>query len=77
MILMGSGMGLLIEAWKVRMELLFAYPHDSDLGREQITKAVDIKIVASQPGSLLPWQVVFAGRSTSIDGVSVSYQRPR
>jgi len=43
MIRMGSGMGLLIEAWK-------------------ITKAVDIKIVASQPGSLLPWQVVFADK---------------
>ena len=28
MILMGSGMGLLIEAWKVRLELLFAYPRD-------------------------------------------------
>jgi hypothetical protein len=43
MILMGSGMGVLIEAWK-------------------ITKAVDIKIAASQPGSLLPWQVVIADK---------------
>ncbi|KAI9467040.1 cleft lip and palate associated transmembrane protein [Lactarius psammicola] len=43
MILMGSGMGLLIEAWK-------------------ITKAVDIKVVASQPGSILPWKVVFADK---------------
>ncbi|KAH9077144.1 cleft lip and palate associated transmembrane protein [Lactarius deliciosus] len=43
MILMGSGMGLLIEAWK-------------------ITKAVDIKLVASQPGSVLPWKVVFADK---------------
>jgi hypothetical protein len=43
MILMGSGMGVLIEAWK-------------------ITKAVDIKIVASQPGSVLPWTVLFADK---------------
>lgn len=43
MILMGSGMGLLIEAWK-------------------ITKAVDIKLVASEPGSVLPWKVVFADK---------------
>ncbi|KAI9448006.1 cleft lip and palate associated transmembrane protein [Lactarius indigo] len=43
MILMGSGMGLLIEAWK-------------------ITKAVDIKIVASEPGSVIPWKVVFADK---------------
>ncbi|KAH9977754.1 cleft lip and palate associated transmembrane protein [Lactifluus volemus] len=43
MILMGSGMGLLIEAWK-------------------ITKAVDIKVVASQPGSMLPWKVIFADK---------------
>ncbi|KAH9045378.1 cleft lip and palate associated transmembrane protein [Lactarius pseudohatsudake] len=43
MILMGSGMGLLIEAWK-------------------ITKAVDIKLVAAEPGSVLPWKVVFADK---------------
>jgi hypothetical protein len=43
MILMGSGMGLLIEAWK-------------------ITKAVDIKIVASEPGSMLPWKVIVADK---------------
>jgi len=43
MILMGSGMGVLIEAWK-------------------ITKAVDIKIVASEPGSILPRKVIFADK---------------
>ncbi|KAI0254718.1 cleft lip and palate associated transmembrane protein [Lactifluus subvellereus] len=43
MILMGSGMGLVIEAWK-------------------ITKAVDVKVVASQPGSILPWKVIFADK---------------
>jgi len=43
MILMGSGMGVLIEAWK-------------------ITKAVDIKIVASEPGSMLPWKIIFADK---------------
>ncbi|KAI9452077.1 cleft lip and palate associated transmembrane protein [Russula earlei] len=43
MILMGSGMGVLIEAWK-------------------ITKAVDIKIVASEPGSMLPRKVIFADK---------------
>jgi len=43
MILMGSGMGLLVEAWK-------------------ITKTVDIKIVASEPGSILPWKLIFADK---------------
>jgi len=43
MILMGSGMGLLIEAWK-------------------ITKTVDIKIVASEPGSILPRKLIFADK---------------
>ncbi|PPR02648.1 hypothetical protein CVT24_002131 [Panaeolus cyanescens] len=38
MILMGSGMGVLIEAWK-------------------ITKAVNIKVISSPPGSLLPFKV--------------------
>ncbi|KAH9965903.1 cleft lip and palate transmembrane protein 1-domain-containing protein [Russula dissimulans] len=43
MILVGSGMGVLIEAWK-------------------ITKTVDIKIVASEPGSILPRKVIFADK---------------
>ncbi|KAI0278880.1 cleft lip and palate transmembrane 1 [Russula aff. rugulosa BPL654] len=43
MILMGSGMGVLIEAWK-------------------ITKAVDIKIVTSEPGSMLPRKIIFADK---------------
>ncbi|KAH9035280.1 cleft lip and palate associated transmembrane protein [Lactarius hengduanensis] len=45
MILMGSGMGLLIEAWKVGSQ-----------------RPVDIKLVAAEPGSVLPWKVVFADK---------------
>lgn len=42
MILMGQGVGMLIEAWKV-------------------TKAVDIQLVPSQPGSLLPYRLSIQG----------------
>ncbi|KAH7912954.1 cleft lip and palate associated transmembrane protein [Hygrophoropsis aurantiaca] len=42
MILLGSGMGVVIEAWK-------------------ITKAVDISIIASPPGSRIPYQLSVKG----------------
>jgi hypothetical protein len=64
MILMGSGMGVVIEAWKVRPTLLSAYSAEW-LVRHEITKAVDVKLVASQPGSILPWKVIFAGKPWS------------
>lgn len=40
MILLGQGMGILLEAWK-------------------ITKTVDVRVRASEPGSLLPYKVTF------------------
>jgi hypothetical protein len=49
MILMGQGMGMLIEAWKV-------------------TKAVDIQVVQSSPGSMLPYRLRFQGAYLTIYG---------
>ena len=58
MILMGSGMGVVIEAWKV------ITPHKSYfslLTVKKITKAVDIRLIQSSPGSLLPYQLDIKG----------------
>ena len=43
MILLGQGMGILIEAWK-------------------ITKTVDVQISAGDPGSWLPYKIIFADK---------------
>ena len=59
MILMGQGMGMVIEAWKVRFyiilfnkKLVFIILPD-----QQITKAVDIKMVPAPPGALIPYKL--------------------
>jgi hypothetical protein len=59
MILMGSGMGVLIEAWKV-ITLHQSY-FSSLLTVKKITKAVDISLKQSPPGSLLPYQLDIKG----------------
>ena len=64
MILMGSGMGVVIEAWKVRKF------DSSPLSRcliqsPQITKAVDISIKPAAPGAIFPYRLdVKGGRYT-------------
>ena len=64
MILMGSGMGVLIEAWKV-IDLGFSVsvtPHFLTLFL-QITKAVDISLVPAPQGSVLPYKLDIKGTS--------------
>ena len=54
---MGSGMGVIIEAWKVIIPINFFFL----LTLEKITKAVDIKLIQSPPGSLLPYKLDIKG----------------
>jgi hypothetical protein len=60
MILFGSGTGVLIEAWKVLIptDVLF---RSTDNHCSQITKAVDISVVAAPAGSLLPYKLDIKG----------------
>jgi hypothetical protein len=59
MILMGSGMGVVIEAWKVHKE----HCHEVELSwfYSQITKAVDISVIAAPSGSTLPYMLSIKG----------------
>lgn len=61
MILFGSGVGVLIEAWKVStycIQVLFASIHPLT----QITKAVDISIIRAPPGSTIPYKLNIKGK---------------
>lgn len=59
MILMGSGMGLLIEAWKVCNLVMLL--HRLLNTAYQITKAVDISVIPSTGGALLPYKISIKG----------------
>ena len=64
MILMGSGIGVVIEAWKVRGPQ--RRPSDRSCLRlltasAQITKAVDISLAPAPAGSLLPYKLDIKG----------------
>lgn len=62
MILMGSGVGVLIEAWKVCLLRLGSYVWGRVLScLRQITKAVDISVTTADPGSVLPLKLVIKG----------------
>ena len=67
MILMGSGVGVLIEAWKVIIFL----PSEmyQILIPCQITKAVDISIVPAGPGSRFPYRLDIKGIVVSTCGM--------
>ncbi len=63
MILMGSGIGVVIEAWKVR---LYSHPlrHEQILITAipmQITKAVDISLGPAPAGAWIPYKLVIKG----------------
>lgn len=61
MILFGSGMGVLIEAWKVRTyHISLAMPPMSEFPF-QITKAVDISVKPSPAGSRFPYRLDIKG----------------
>ena len=73
MILMGSGVSVAIEAWKVR-SLTVAHAHCSCVRFSrgnplrpavrvelQITKAVDISVGPAPPGALLPYKLIIKG----------------
>lgn len=64
MILFGSGTGVLIEAWKVplRLSLVLAALTTHLV---QITKAVDISVIAAPAGSLLPYKLDIKGSCSS------------
>ena len=60
MILLGSGMGVVIEAWKV---WFLSFEYISPLcSFDQITKAVDINLVPAAAGSVLPYTIEIKGR---------------
>lgn len=64
MILMGSGMGVLIEAWKVIDLGFFFLSYAAFLTLFlQITKAVDIRLVPAPAGSTLPYKLDIKGTS--------------
>lgn len=62
MILLGSGVGVLVEAWKVQFP-----PHcsrgyaEAAATCDQITKAVDIRVIAAPPGSTIPYKLDIRG----------------
>ena len=64
MILLGSGMGVVIEAWKASHVIRPIYPAYTD-PTGQITKAVDIRIVASPAGSVLPYMLSIKGMTSN------------
>ena len=49
-------MGVLIEAWKVRLDPFFLIADGLTI-YTQITKAVNIKLAPSAPGSVLPYKL--------------------
>ena len=58
MILMGQGVGMLIEAWKVNIFFSFTFYKGFGLTKGlKITKAVDIKLVSAPAGSVLPYKI--------------------
>ena len=63
MILLGSGTGVAIEAWKVRrfMPELEDRGHSHPASYAQITKAVDIVLAPAPAGSVLPWKIEIKG----------------
>ena len=57
---MGQGMGMVIEAWKVSFCIILLFTKKNIfiiLSEQQITKAVDIKMVPAPAGSLLPYKL--------------------
>jgi hypothetical protein len=66
MILLGSGAGVVIEAWKVIINHS-GIETGSVSHSSQITKAVDIRVITSPPGSLLPYKLDIRGLLTVAD----------
>jgi hypothetical protein len=60
-ILFGSGVGLLIEAWKVRLSVCYSTLTDCATDKIQITKAVNISVAPAPPGSIMPYKLDITG----------------
>ena len=59
MILMGQGIGIVIEAWKVGCSVMSLKIFVEKLLK--VTKAVDIKLIRAPAGSLLPFKLDVKG----------------
>lgn len=64
MILLGSGMGVVIEAWKAST-FVTDYLACANHTTSQITKAVDIRIVPSLGGSMFPYSLSIKGATSN------------